>query len=228
MRTTRGWTGLRPKVFALGLVVATATATAGNALAAPIATPASPLLAYNTVGSSIGSTGISGGAPVINFIPATGAVMSPSNLSFGRFEVKAPTDGATTTYSNVPFTIKLTADSVDGKTSVTPNETPIEITGVLNGTVSGASQSDVVATFNPLKDSDFQTGMYMNTLGLPNSPVSLVPSTVQNGYTTLQSSLSSVVAPTYPVPEPSTVALFAATIVGLGFRRRLLMARRAV
>lgn len=224
MRRTRGWTGLRPTVFALGLVAA--TATAGSALAAPISTPASPLLAYNTVGSSIGTSGISG-TPVINFIPATGAVMAPSNLSFGRFEITAPTDGGTTTYSNVPFTIKLTADSVDGKSPITPNETPMEITGVLNGAVTGASQSSVVATFNPLSKSAFQTGLYVNTLGLPNSPINLVPSTVQSGYTTLQASMTSAVAPVQPVPEPSTLAVFAATLIGLGFRRRLLAARRA-
>lgn len=220
---TRGWTGLRPMVFALGLVVA----TAGSAQAASMSTsvPASPLLAYNTVGSSIDSTGISGN-PVINFIPATGAIIAPTNLSFGKFEVLVPADGSTTVYSNTPFKIQLKVDSVNSTSPVVPNESPITVSGVLNGKVSGPSQSDVIATFNPLTKSDFQTGLYVNTLGVPNGPLSLVPSTVNGGVTTLQASMSSMTAVTQPVPEPSTIALFAATIIGLGFRRRML-ARRA-
>lgn len=221
MRRTRGWIGLRPTVFALGLVAA----TAGGAQAAAISAAASPLLAYDTVGSSISTTGVTG-TPVVNFIPATGAVMAPSNLSFGKFEVVAPVSGSTT-YANTPFAIQLTADAVNGTTPVVPNQTPLTITGLLNGTVSGASQSSVVATFDPLVNSSFQTGLYVNTLGLPNSPLNLVPSTSNNGDTTLQASLTSAVSPAPPVPEPSTLALFAATIIGLGFRRRLL-ARRTV
>jgi PEP-CTERM motif len=223
MCRTRGWTGLRPMVFTLGLVAATAGGAQAASMSASV--PASPLLAYNTVGSSVGGTGISGN-PVINFIPATGAVISPTNLSFGKFEVLAPADGSTTTYSNTPFTIQLKVDSVNSTTPVVPNQSPITVTGLLNGTVSGASRSEVVATFNPLAKSDFQTGLYVNTLGLPNSPLNLVPSTVNNGDTSLQASMTSMTAVTQPVPEPSTIALFAATIIGLGFRRRML-ARRA-
>jgi hypothetical protein len=209
-------------VFALGLVAA----TAGGAQAAAITatTAASPLLAYDTVNSSIGTTGITG-TPVIDFIPATGAVMAPSNMSFGKFEIVAPSSG-TTTYSNTPFSIQVTPDAVNG-TALT-GQTPVTVTGVFNGTVSSASQTDVVATFNPLTQSTFQAGQYANTLGLPNSPLSLVPSTINNGDTTLQASITSAVSPAAsPVPEPSTLALFAATIVGLGFRRRILARRVA-
>lgn len=224
MRRTRGWTGLRPMVFALGLVAA----TAGSAQAASI--PASPVLAYSTDGSSIGTTGVSG-TPVISFIHTVGAVMSPSNLSFGKFEVAAPASGQTTTYTNTPFTINLTAAPMDGSTTapVLPTSPLITLTGVLNGTVSSSNQSNVVATFNPLASTDFTTGNYINTLGLPNSPLNLVPSTSNGGDTTAQAALSSVyITPPPPsaVPEPSTLALFAATVIGLGFRRRLL-ARRA-
>jgi hypothetical protein len=210
-------------VIALGLVAA----TAGGAQAAAITSTtaeASPLLAYDTVNSSIGTTGITG-TPVINFIPATGSVMAPSNMSFGKFEIVAPPSGSTTTYSNTPFSIKITPDAVNGS-APGPNLTPLTVTGLLNGTVYSDSRTDVVATFNPMTQSTFQTGLYVNTLGLPNSPLSLVPSTINNGDTTLQASITSAVAPAPPVPEPSTLALFAATIVGLGFRRRIL-ARRA-
>jgi hypothetical protein len=218
MRRTRGWTGLRPMVFAFGLIAA----TAGSAQAAP-------LLAYSTVGS-IGNP--ASGPQVISFISAAGSatVMSPSNLSLGKFEVAAPASGAMTTYTNTPFTINLQA-AENGSTTGLPTAPVVTVTGLLNGIVSGAQGSSVLATFDPLSATaaNFTTGAYTNTLGLPNSPLNLVPSSSNGGDTTAQASLTSVYSTPSAVnqtPEPSTLALFAATIIGLGFRRRLL-ARRA-
>ncbi|MFO0952156.1 MAG: PEP-CTERM sorting domain-containing protein [Isosphaeraceae bacterium] len=229
MRRTRGWTGLRPTVFALGFVAA----TAGGAKAAqiPVATP-SPVMAYNTVGSTIDDSGTS----VISFSPLTGSsFLSPSTLSFGKFVVSSLDAGQSKTYDNTPFHIKLTSTALDGA-APDPNGTPITISGKLNGTITGNSQSDVMATFDAPSVS-FRTGAYDNTLTLPTGPFSLVPSTSNNGETTLQAFLKStqIVTPppqsggggpdASPVPEPSTVLLFAATIAGLTVRHRMLRRR---
>lgn len=228
MRRTRGWTGLRPLVFALGFVASTAggAQAASTASAGGSTTDANPLVAYNTVGSTIGTTGVTGN-PLVSFIPVTGSFQSPSNLSFGKFQVAAPATGATAAYVNTPFSIMMKADSVNSNTTLVPNETPVAITGVLNGTVSSPSQTDLVATFNPLAKSTFQTGLYQHTLSLPDNPLRLVPSTVNDGLTTAQAHLVSQTVVTAPVPEPSTIALFAVTLVGLGARRRMLRGRAA-
>lgn len=228
MRRTRGWTGLRPTLFALGFVAA----TAGVGRAAPVSgtTPKTdgPLMTYNTIGSTIGSAGITGN-PVIKFIPVTGgSFLAPSNLSFGKFQLDALPSGERTVYNNTPFSLRFQADTLNGA-AIEPNETPIEVTGVLNGEAVGDSQSSVLATFNPLTKSDFQTGMYTSTLALPDSPLRINPASSNGGVTTAQAFLSnSEPNPNpNPIPEPSTLALFAATLFGFAARRRLLGLRAA-
>lgn len=226
MRRTRGWTGLRPMLMALGLVAA----TAGVGRAAPVSgtTPKTdgPLMTYNTIGSTIGTTGVTGN-PAVRFIPVTGGgFLAPSNLSFGKFQIDALAAGERTTYNNTPFTMRFQADALNGQ-SIEPNETPIEVTGVLNGEVVGDSQSTVVATFNPLTKSEFQTGLYTNTLALPDGPLRLNPSTSNGGMTTAQAFLSNTSLDPNPIPEPSTLALFAVTMFGFAARRRLLGHRAA-
>ena len=93
---------------------------------------------------------------------------------------------------------------------------------MLNGTLSGSNQSSLVATFNSIDKPTFQTGLYSNSLTSPGSAVNIVPSTTNNGLSSVQVALTST-ATGSPVPEPSTVLIFGASIVGLGLwgRRRL-------
>jgi hypothetical protein len=221
MRRTRGWTGLRHTVLGLGFVAATAGAVQAAAM------PAAPVMTFSTVGSTITNGATVSGTPAVSFTPLMGSqFLAPSALSFGKFTVAALPDGQSVTYNNTPFDIKFAA----------PGSTPsaIDITGKLNGTIVGSSQSSVMATFDPLKTSTFQSGSYTNTLQLPTSPVWVVPSSSNHGETTIQAFLSSVKVTTpssqdlgspAPVPEPSTVLLFAATMGGLFLRRRLLLRR---
>lgn len=225
MRRTLGWTGLRTSVVAFGLVAAAAGITRADPMT-------STLIAYDTVGSSIGTSGVttSGGAttPALSFVPLTGgAFMSPSTLDLGMFQTAALAAGQSVTYSNTPFDIKFTVDGVNGQTGFMPNGTPVDLTGTLNGTISGPNQSSVMATFDAPASSAFATGLYANTLAITNNPVSVVPSTTNNGMTTVQAMLTTTITPATPAPEPSTVVLFAATIAGLGLRHRLRRARAA-
>ncbi len=222
MRSRSGMlTGLSSTVLVLGLIAPAITADA------------SPVVNYSTSGT-IDSTGVTG-TPVINFNSILNSSFeSPSSLSLGDFQVAALPDGQTTTYANTPFHITFLVNSVDGS-KPNPNETPIQVSGVLNGTVTGGNQSHVVANFDPITKSTFQTGSYSNSLNITDNPLSLVPSTTNSGQTSAQAFLTSTPTTTPPpsgggspggsttVPEPTSIALFLTTLAGLGVHR----ARRA-
>ena len=238
MRKTRGWDGLRLTIATLGLCGAVAGRASADAMVSSdsltpgTVTPTStgtdasstggatvPLKAemtYTTSGS-IGTTGIKG-PNVISYIPeASGQIMTPSAFSLGTFIVGYMPPGTTTTYDRTPFSITYTATKVNGS-DPSVNESPVTLTGFLNGTVGGPNQSDVVATFNPIDKPTFLTDNYINTLSVLDPQVSLVPSTTNFGRTTAQAHLK--VAPAPPVPEPTTIALFLTTIAGVGLRHR--------
>ena len=213
MRRSCRWTGLRAGVLAAGMVVLAASSGRADAI-----------MNYTTSGS-IDSGGVSGPG-VISFIPvSTNQFNAPSAFSLGDFQVAALPDGQTTTYTNTPFHITYLANTVNGQ-APNPNQTPIQVSGVLNGTVTGSNQSSVVATFDPISNSTFLTGQYSNTIGILDSPLSLVPSTTNNGQTSAQATLDTQFQGTNPIPEPTSIALFLTTLAGLGVRHRV-RARRA-
>lgn len=213
MRNSCRWTGLRTTVFALGFVALSVSSVRADAI-----------MNYTTSGS-IDSGGVSGPG-VISYIPVSnGTFNSPSAFSLGDFQTAALPSGQSTTYVNTPFHITFLANTVNGNTP-NPNQTPIQVSGVLNGTVTGSNQSSVVATFDPISNSTFLTGQYSNTIGILDSPLSLVPSTTNNGQTSAQATLDTQFQGTNPIPEPTSIALFLTTLAGLGVRHRV-RARRA-
>jgi len=199
--------------LAAGLVVLAASSGRADAI-----------MNYTTSGS-IDSAGVSGPG-VISLIPvSTNQFNAPSAFSLGEFQVAALPAGQTTTYVNTPFHITYLANTVNG-VAPNPNQTPIQVSGVLNGKVTGSNQSDVVAKFDPLSNPTFVTGNYTNTLGFTDNPLSLVPSTTNNGQTSAQAHFDTVFTPSNPIPEPTSIALFLTTLAGLGVRHQV-RARRA-
>jgi hypothetical protein len=222
MRMTKGWTGLRSAVIALGFF---ACATTGA--------NADSILGYSTAGSIDASSAGDGvtGANVISFIPIKSAdVDANSNISLGFFQVAAQAAGQSTTYNNTPFSITYVPSSIDGNTV----NSSISITGVLNGTATGDNFSTVVATFNPLSSGSFQAtdggSQVTSTLSIPPSQSSqlLVPSLTGNGETTVEGLVTTTGTPANetPAPEPSTIALFLSTVGGLGLRKYVLARRQ--
>jgi hypothetical protein len=192
---------------------------------------ADPVVNYSTSGT-IDSTGVTG-TPVISFNSVLNSTFdTPSSLSLGDFQVAALPNAQSTSYTNTPFHITYLANTVNGL-APTPNQTPVQVSGVLNGTISGGNQSDVKATFDPITNGTFTTGNWSNTLSIADNPLTLVPSTTNNGQTSAQAFLQSTMLSsssgstggstdtggTVNSPEPSTIALFLTSLAGLGFHR---------
>ena len=211
MRMTQGWTGLRFAVIALGLFTGASTSTMADSI-----------LGYNTAGAIDATAPGDGvtGANVISFVPITSAsVDTTSNIPLGYFQVSAETAGQSTTYDNTPFSI--TFEPLTLNSSSLSNPGTVMISGVLNGVVTGANQSSVVATFSTPSSGSFELGSTSSTLSIPQSSLLLVPSSAGNGETTVAGIITSVAT-----PEPSTIALFLSTFGGLGLRKYVLRRRQ--
>ncbi len=171
------------------------------------------LIQYSTAGA-IGTTGITG-PNVISYSSIDDArFTAPSDFGLGEFVTAALPDGTSVSYNDTPFTITL----------LTPTADPVEVTGVLNGTVTGASQTNVTAQFDPVDSlADWFGDSSANgqgSLSMLNTEISLVPASTNRGRTSVQAS-ASVVSPT-PIPEPATITVLGALAVGIVLRRRLL------
>jgi hypothetical protein len=211
MRMTQGWTRLQSAVIALGLLAWTATGAKAD--------PISNLLDYSTAGSIDTSIGVKG-ANVISYIPVTNAQIDPtSNIPLGSFQVAALPTGQSTSYTNTPFSITFVPSSFN---NIPVTETkPVTVSGTLSGTITGSYQNSVNVSFNPVADGTFQIGGVTSTLNmLQNDHKLLVPSAA-GGTTTLEGIITNTGGgnPEAPVPEPSTIALFFATVGGLGLRK---------
>jgi hypothetical protein len=196
------------------------------------------IFSYSTSGQIDPKVGVQG-ANVISFdsVPmktmddAMNSFVTPTSFSLGAFRVGALPEGQTTMYTDTPFSITFLPQTINGD-PISGDSAPVVLSGVLNGSVSGAGQSDVIATFAPTDDpttpsvdesaKTFETltanGSYANTLRILSDKVALVPSTSFNGLTTVQ---GQVISKGSPIPEPTTIALFLTAAAGYGLRRRI-------
>jgi hypothetical protein len=220
MQMTQGWIRLRNVAIALGLFAwATASARADG------------ILSYSTSGFVSGTSGVTGTNAITYESITNATVDTTSNLPLGQFQVASLAANQSVSYNNTPFSFTLLPSAYNGvPISSSTNPTNPTVSGFLNGTLSGNSQSSVIATFTtPIMNDIFPLGGATSTLaGLPNE-VLLVPASA-GGTTTLEGAINTVgtVNPPTPAPEPSTIALFLSTVGGLALRRYVLARRGRV
>jgi hypothetical protein len=177
---------------------------------------------YSTSGT-INTDGITG-TNVISLNPvASGSFSAPSSVGLGEFVVSTLPPGSQTVYNNTHFSIAYNPVSVAG-TPLPAGATPVTVTGVLNGTITG-SQSNVKATFDTISSPVFSVGngQFLSTLSILNNPLDLVPASA-GGRTTIQAQVvttSPSPAGDNNTPEPTTLAILATSMVGFGLRQRL-------
>jgi len=227
MRKTIKWTGPKRLAAALGVFALLAGSARADVMASTTATGDASQksvptnLVYSTSGV-VGSTGITG-TPIINFVPVSNSsVQTSTSLSLGTFVVAPLADGQTTTYNHTPFAISYATHAVNG-TDISATQPLLTLTGFLNGQVTGADQSNVVATFDPISNPEIHLTPTLNGfLSLPSPQRTLVPSTTFSGQSTAE---GFVVVRAAPVPEPTTIALLVMAGAGVGLRRRFKTAR---
>jgi hypothetical protein len=202
-------------------------AALGLLLASPPMVQAGPIqsqIYFSSIGS-VDSFNVSG-TPVVSFQGTGGTITSGSPFSLGNFEISSPPAGSTTTYTDIPFQILFKTEAVNG-TAPSPNETPVILSGRLDGTVSASAagsspQSNLTVTFS---SPEFMPG------SVPPYPVNVMPFTTGNltNYLSITNpgndgqSVQANLITTPSVPEPTSIALFASIVgVGLWQRRRSL------
>ncbi len=219
-------------MFARMLTKGLCIAALGLLLTSPSMVQAGPIQSqvyFNTIGS-VDSFNVSG-TPVVSFQGASGTITSGSPFSLGNFVISSPPAGSTTTYTNIPFQILFKTEAVNGVVP-SPNETPVVLTGMLNGTVSAGAagsspQSNLTVSFAspdftpgsvppyPVTVTPFATGDLTNYLNITNPG--------SNG-----GAVEANLTTTQTVPEPGSIAIFA-SIAGLGLwqKRRKASSHRA-
>jgi hypothetical protein len=158
---------------------------------------------YSTGGDVGNSVGVPIGNFAIQYMNST--LMTPGSFTVASFQAEALPNGASLTYTNMPFYVDVEFKSPQQSSNGFSEEAFLNIQGVLNGTVTGSTSSNVEAT---VTSTSLQfTGPNFLPFSASSitflTPQTLAPSGINRGITPLiaQIALAS------PLPEPTPLVM---------------------
>ena len=205
-----------PRTWMLALVLGGLIASGAQASPAPV-------YYYSTTGNVGGLT-----TGPITFTgnnssgPSSDGTVLPGAINLGQFQTQPLPTGATLTLNETPFTIDLkqwAAPSPGVPSTSAPDEI---ISGFLNGSISGDNATTLMAQITSVKQAwPGPVPLDLSSLTAA-SPLLINPGGVDSGTSGFAVSVPTSIPSTFfNIPEPTTLAMFATALVGLGFRRRL-------
>ena len=177
-------------------------------------------MTYSTSGT-IGTSGVNGTGSVSFEGVTDGTLTTGSPFDLGRFVVNTAIEGSSTTYTDTPFTVTFSVLTVNGSVPLI-NDSPIVISGLLNGTVTSSSQDDLSIYFYALPipiDKGYPFPAAAEPFKVDNLINYLDFDHVQSTGVDITAGLN--VAQT--VPEPSVLATFGCIVLFLFVRRNCLL-----
>lgn len=198
------------------------------------ASPIASTIYYQTDGwvGSVGQNAPDGAIAFTGASHATSPVSLPGTFSLGNFDIASLAANETLTASNTPFSVIVdigveSAAKGPGQSWVSSE---VEVSGVLNGTIIGNSQSSMVATVTSVQQVGSGTLPFpMSDFHVVLGPVAITPyddNPVRWDlpgspfHYSLSSPLTAQVSVVSSVPEPTTMAVLCAGLAGYAFRRR--------
>jgi len=217
---------MTPRLATAALLAALALLASSGSRAADAATVQA--YAYSTTGDIDGMSG----HPPIEFLDqsAQGTLAAPGTFILGSFRANPLPASATLTYDNTPFTIDLhVLDKRLPGVAYFPEmsyDSDIKISGVLNGSITGAGVSSMYATVTSVADVA-DRGFF----GEPPFPVSDIKVVLPQGIAAPDGKsagmallAAQVILPGFPLPapapEPTSIAVFAAALAGWALRKK--------
>lgn len=205
--------GLRNLMVTSALAIVIGTGWPPSAQATPITTQAVYYDTWGSVGSGSGPLTFIGLGS--NATPGGLSFISPGSFLLGQFQMSSLPSSGTLNYNNTPFEVFANfSSSPSGPFST------VEISGTLNGTITGNSTSSMFATITSVQTQagSILPPFLLSALSI-NLPQGIAPNGVNGGFTSLTAQLTVAADPPSPVPEPGSMAIFVAAIGGLGLWR---------
>ena len=205
-----------PRTWMLALVL-------GGLFASGAQASPTPVFSYETSGTVGGLT-----TGPIMFIgnssseTSSNGVVLPGAIDLGQFQTLPLPTGATLTLNNTPFTIDLKQGAAPDLGQPITKAPDVTISGVLNGSLGSDNSTTLQAQITSATQAwPGPVPFDLNALTAA-SPILINPGGIGNGISGLAVSVpNSIPSSFFNIPEPTTLAMFATALVGLGFRRRL-------
>jgi hypothetical protein len=157
------------------------------------------------------------------FNPASGTLPAPGTFTLANFQARPLPDGASLSYTNTPFYIDVMF--TDASRPWLSGLSSLMIKGVLNGTATGSTYSNVVATVTSVQSNGLNPLPFSLDSFSVLSPQTLAPAGINGGTTAVIGQLTSMPQPA-PIPEPTPLALLGILAIGAAMRSGIRWFRR--